>query len=226
MRNRLTKHLMLPVVLAVGVTGCATTVTAENVIGTSDLRLCRIEAQPGSRELTELDLVRSELARRATDCAAVFDAERARQEAERARLEEERRIAEEARLLREERQVERFALALEQAHRPARWGGPAIPPNTQGITPNACLYDEANDHSFPADIEAMNGDQLNYAVRGRDFEAYRQYAVVYWERGVPSVIEMDQRFSSDALPYGYARGVDADGRVWHVAAYSRSRCGL
>ena len=83
--------------LATFLAGCATTVTAENVYSFSDLQLCRIQANPGSREIEETSLVDTELGRRETDCPAVFDEERRRLEEERRRREEERRIAEEER---------------------------------------------------------------------------------------------------------------------------------
>ena len=200
--------------LATFLAGCATTVTAENVYSFSDLQLCRIQANPGSREVEETSLVDAELGRRETDCPAVFDEERRRVEEERRRQEEARRIAEEERRIYTERQVDRISMALAAWERPAAWRNREIPRNVSGVDLNACLRDDSTGEARPADVEPIMGDALNVAMHTREYGAYRQYAVVFLRNGDLMVLQMQNAFYQNDLPYGYVAGTDENGLTW------------
>jgi len=203
---------------------CATTVTPENAATFTDLSLCRIQANPGSREPAEMSLVFSDLDRRSTDCQAVFDAERRRVEEERRRQEELRRIAEEEARIRAEHQIERIAAVRENMSRRGSWNDVPVPPNTSGRAPNACLQDEESQRAWPIDAEAVMGDALNSALRTYEFNAYRQYVVVIRDEDDMLILQMDYAMSDpDDYVFGYARGVDEDGLYWGVGQISDYR---
>lgn len=210
--------------IATALAGCATTVTTENVYSFSDLQLCRIQANPGSREVEETSLVNAELGRRETDCPAVFDEERRRVEEIRRRQEEERRIAEEEQRIFTERQIDRIAMAQAAWERPGSWRNREIPRNVSGVDLNACLRDDSTGEAYPADIEPIMGDALNVALRTHEFSAYRQYAVVFLRSGELMILQMQNAFHQNELPRGYTAGTDEQGLTWDVKDYRGMRC--
>lgn len=215
---------LITIALSSALAACATTaVTPDNVLTFSDLSLCRIQANPGSREITEIDLVGSELGRRTTDCAAVFDAERVRQEEERRRREEERRIAAEERRIYTERQIERIAMAQDAWDRPRAWRNRALPGNVSGFNVNACIRNDETGVTRPADVEAVMGDALNIALETNAYNAYRQYSVVFRPNGRLMIVEMYSAFSNSELPHRIVWGSNQRGVVWGVRAY-RNGC--
>jgi hypothetical protein len=209
---------------AAGLTGCALTITPENVLSVSDLDLCNADSSSRGRELEELQLIDSEIDRRGTDCAAVFDAERRRQEEVRRQQEEARRIAAEARALHEERETDRVAAAFGNFNRPGWRNTYQMPPNTNGESPNACLINDASGQEFSADVEFVTGEQLNEATLSYDFRPYSQYVVVIGRRGSTMIIEMDVPTQNDDLPVFYETGLDQSSQVWQVSQYNNARC--
>lgn len=221
----MTRFNLIILAAALGLGACATTVTPENAATFSDLSLCRIQANPGSREPAEMSLVFGEIERRDTDCQAVFDEERRRQEELRRIAEEERRIAEEERRIRTERQIERIANAADALERPGSWRNRPVPPNTSGYAPNICLRNEENGRLRPADAEAVMGDALNFALRTGEFHGYRQYVVVFRRNGNLTIIELNRALDGpDAYPYGFVQGVDEAGRTFAVSSFDDRNC--
>jgi hypothetical protein len=208
----------------VGLTGCALTITPENVLSVSDLELCGADSSSRGRELEELQLIDSEIDRRGTDCAAVFDAERRRQEEIRRQQEEARRIAAEARALHEERETDRVAAAFGNYNRPGWRNLYQMPPNTNGETPNACLANDATGQEFSGDVELVDGDQLNEATQSYDFRPYSQYVIVIGRRGSTMIIEMDVPTQDGELPVYYETGLDQSSQVWQVSRFNAARC--
>ncbi|WP_300532057.1 hypothetical protein [Maricaulis sp.] len=208
---------LITIAMTSALAACATTtVTPDNVYSFSELSLCRIQANPGSRETVELDLVGSELGRRTTDCAAVFDAERLRQEEERRRREEERRIAEEERRIYTERQIERIAMAQDAWDRPRAWRNRALPRNVSGLDINACIRNDDTGVTRPADVEAVMGDALNIALETNSYNPYRQYSVVFRPNGRLMIVEMYSAFHNSRLPDRIVWGSNQRGVTWGV----------
>lgn len=203
--------------------GCATPITAENIQSIQALRLCQVAQTPGRQDPLELELSRSELDRRGTDCEAVLEVERQRQEElQRLRVIAQKDRAEELRI----REAEALDRQLAQEARVAEAFGVFGAYHEGPIgNLNACIYSEADDRRWRADVVAMTGDQMNSATQTFEYRNFGQYAVVFEGRGYPLVIEMSFNFHNGEFPLSPMRGTDDHGDVWYVSSISPLNCG-
>ncbi len=76
---------------------------------------------------------------------------------------------------------------------------------------------------YTIDVTFATGTELNQATRTFNYTTYKNYAVVFWDAGEATIIQLDGylvcgfSFEASCLPFtGKMKGQDQQGRSWEV----------